>query len=175
MRLIRYFFFALLLVQVSFSCQSQTGKVEAVKELDLARYAGKWYEIASVTGYFQKGCECTTAEYQFIPADEYIRVINRCFRNGKWSQIEGKAFRNPARHDGKLKVQFFWPFRADYWVIDLAPDYSWAVVSGPELRYLWILSRAPQMDDNTFQSILSRLKTIGFDPSRLSHTRQKGC
>ena len=167
--------FAVFFTLASFSCQSQTGLIEAVKDIDLLRYAGKWYEIASVTGYFQKGCECTTAEYQIIPADEHIRVINRCFRNGKWSQIEGKAFRDPARRDGKLKEQFFWPFRADYWVIDLAPDYNWAVVSGPELRYLWILSRTPQMDENTFQSILSRLKTIGFDPSRLSHTRQKGC
>ena len=154
------------------ACHSQVTVVKPVPELDLTRYAGKWYEIASVTGHFQKGCNCTTADYTITAGENYVTVENRCFRNGKWSGIKGKAFRGEHAHDGALKVQFFWPFRADYWVIALAPDYSWAVVSGPGLKYLWILSRTPAMTDELYQSIIQRLNTIGFDPARLQHTLQ---
>ena len=73
----------------------------------------------------------------------------------------------------KLKVQFFWPFRGKYWIIDLAPDYSYAVVSHPNRKYLWILSRTPKMEDTIYQGILSRLKENGFDLSKLSITVQK--
>lgn len=149
-------------------------KLEAVPEVDLKKYAGKWYEIASFPQSFQKGCHCTTAEYT-LSDKGYVIVENRCNRdsvNGKQSYIKGKAFVEKGSGNAKLKVQFFWPFRAKYWIIDLAADYSYAVVSHPNKKYLWILCRTPKMDDAVYQQIIGRLLEKGFDLSKLQKTVQ---
>jgi apolipoprotein D and lipocalin family protein len=148
--------------------------LQTVPSVDLQKYAGKWYEIASFPQRFQKGCNCTTADY--TPTDKgYVIVENRCNKdsiNGKQSYIKGKAFVVANSGNAKLKVQFFWPFRGQYWIIDLADDYGYAVVGHPNRQYLWILSRTPQMDDNTYQQIISRVKEKGFDISKIKITPQ---
>jgi apolipoprotein D and lipocalin family protein len=152
--------------------KSQT--MQTVPKVDLKKYSGKWYEIASYPQRFQKGCHCTTAEYT-LSDKEYVIVENRCNRdsvNGKQSYIKGKAFVDKNSDNAKLKVQFFWPFKGKYWIIDLADDYSYAVVSHPNKKYLWILSRTPQMNDAIYQQILSRLKEKGFDLTKLQITKQ---
>ena len=151
---------------------SQT--LQTVPSVDLNKYAGKWYEIASYPQTFQKGCHCTTAEYT-LSEKGYVIVENRCNKdsvNGKVSYIKGKAFVEEGSGNAKLKVQFFWPFRAKYWIIDLADDYSYAVVSHPNKKYLWILSRSPKMEEAVYLEILSRLKAKGFDLSKLQKTVQ---
>lgn len=151
---------------------SQT--LETVPYVDLKTYAGKWYEIASFPQRFQKGCNCTTAEYTLTDKD-YIIVENRCNRdsiNGKESYIKGKAFVVKNSGNAKLKVQFFWPFKSKYWIIDLADDYSYAVIGHPNRKYLWILSRTATMNDSTYQAILSRLVEKGFDISKIKRTNQ---
>lgn len=149
--------------------------LKTVPAVDLKKYAGKWYEIASYFQKFQKGCHCTTAEYTLTDKD-YVIVENRCNRdsiNGKESYIKGKAFVDKNSGNAKLRVQFFWPFRGKYWIIDLADDYSYAVVSHPNRQYLWILSRTPKMDPEAYNKILLRLKERGFDLGRLKQTVQK--
>jgi apolipoprotein D and lipocalin family protein len=149
-------------------------ELQTVPKVDLNKYAGKWYEIASYPQIFEKGCHCTTAEYT-VSNKGYVIVENRCNKgsiNGKLSYIKGKAFVEKDSGNAKLKVQFFWPFRAKYWIIDLADDYSYAVVSHPNKKYLWILSRTPKMESATYQQILSRLKEKGFDLSKLQITQQ---
>lgn len=151
---------------------SQT--LQTVPGVDLNKYAGKWYEIASFPQSFQKGCHCTTAEYT-LSDKGYVIVENRCNKdsvNGKQSYIKGKAFVEEGSGNAKLKVQFFWPFRAKYWIIDLADDYSYAVVSHPNKKYLWILSRSPKMEEAVYLGILSRLKAKGFDLLKLQKTVQ---
>ncbi len=148
--------------------------LQTVPKVDLHKYAGKWYEIASYPQWFQKNCYCTTAEYT-ISEKGYVIVENRCNRgglNGKKSYIRGKAFVQKNSGNAKLKVQFFWPFKGDYWIIDLADDYSYAVVSNPDKKYLWILSRTQKMNDGVYQEILSRLKSKGYDLSKLKKTTQ---
>ena len=149
-------------------------KLETVPYVDLDKYAGKWYEIASYPQRFQKGCHCTTAEYT-LSEKGYVIVENRCNKDsitGKQSYIKGKAFVEENSGNSKLKVQFFWPFRGKYWIIDLAEDYSYAVVSHPNRKYLWILSRTSKMNDAIYQDILSRLKKNGFDLTKLKITKQ---
>lgn len=145
-----------------------------VPAVDLDRYAGKWYEIASFPQSFQKGCTCTTAEYK--PTDEgYIEVLNSCRLdsiNGKLKTAKGKAFVDPGTGNAKLKVQFFWPFRGKYWIIDLADDYSYAVVGHPDRDYLWILCRSPHMDSAVYNGIISRITANGFDIGKLNKTIQ---
>lgn len=153
------------------SCSSTKKIPETVAFVDLNKYSGKWYEIASYPQRFQKGCEYTTAEYR-LGEKEMVVVENRCKRNGKISSIRGKASVVPNSGNAKLKVSFFWPFKGDYWIIDLADDYSYAVVSSPGQNYLWILSRSPKMEESTLKEILERLKNRGFDLSLLQYTRQ---
>ena len=88
----------------------------------------------------------------------------------KQTYIKGKAFVEKDSGNAKLKVQFFWPFRGKYWIIDLADDYSYAVVSHPNKKYLWILSRTPQMDAQVYEQILLRLKSKGFDLDKIQKT-----
>lgn len=152
---------------------SQT--LKTVPYVDLKKYAGKWYEIASLPQRFQKGCNCTTAEYTLTDKD-FVKVENRCNKdsvNGKKSYIKGKAFVVENSGNAKLKVQFFWPFRGKYWIIDLAEDYSYAVVGHPNRKYLWILSRTPKINETTYQQIISRIKENGFDISKIELTKQQ--
>jgi len=154
------------------NANSQT--LQTVETVDLNRYSGKWFEIASYPQYFQKGCTCTTADYT-VTDKGYILVENRCKRdsvNGKISYIRGKAFVEDNSGNAKLKVQFFWPFRGKYWIIDLAEDYSFAVVSHPNKKYLWVLSRTSKMDEVTYQQITNRLKEKGFELNKLQTTKQ---
>ncbi len=149
-------------------------KMETVPYVDLEKYAGKWYEIASFPQRFQKGCNCTTAEY--TPTDKgYVIVENRCNKDsvsGTLSYIKGKAFVQKNSGNAKLKVQFFWPFKGKYWIIDLADDYSYAVVSHPNKKYLWILSRTPAMEEKVYEKIISNAKEKGLDISKLIITNQ---
>jgi apolipoprotein D and lipocalin family protein len=148
--------------------------LQTVPFVDLKKYAGKWYEIAAFPQRFQKGCHCTTAEYTLTDKG-YVIVENRCNKdsiNGKQSYIKGKAFVVEKSGNAKLKVQFFWPFKAKYWIIDLADDYSYAVIGHPNKKYLWILSRTPQMDETLYKQIIARIKEKGFDISKIKITDQ---
>lgn len=153
---------------------SSAQELTVVDDVDLNKYAGKWYEIASFPQPFQKGCYCTTAEYT-ISNKGYIVVENMCNMdsvNGKKSYIKGKVFVDDKKTNAKLKVQFFWPFKGKYWIIDLADDYSYAVVSHPNRKYLWILSREKSMKDKLYNEILLRLSKQYLDVSKLNKTIQ---
>jgi apolipoprotein D and lipocalin family protein len=142
--------------------------------VDLEKYAGKWYEISSFPQIFQEGCFCTTAEYT-LTNKKFVVVENRCNRggiNGAPTYIKGKAFVKRNSENAKLKVQFFWPFKAKYWIIDLAEDYSFAVIGHPNRKYLWILSRTPKMDEAIYNALLFRLQQNGFDLTKLKKTEQ---
>lgn len=158
-----------ILVAASSGPKDKPLPVETVKEVDLARYMGKWFEIAAFPQRFQKGCHCTTAEYE-LTAKGYVRVVNICRRggsDGKVSRASGKAWVVPGSGNARLKVQFFWPFKGNYWIVDLADDYSYAVVGDPTRKYLWILSRTPRMDPVLYTEIVARVVAQGFDASRL--------
>ena len=145
-----------------------------VDSVDLQRYLGRWYEIASYPAWFQKGCAGSTAEYSLL-SDGKIQVVNRCRKgslDGPPKESKGKAEVADTATNAKLKVWFFWPFKGNYWIIDLSPDYRWAVVGEPSRKYLWILSRTPTMDEAVYQGILKRLKDKGYEPARLRKTAQ---
>jgi apolipoprotein D and lipocalin family protein len=145
-----------------------------VPSVDLEKYMGRWYEISSFPQSFQKGCHCTTAEYSMTDKG-YVRVVNTCRKNsadGKVKTANGKAFVVEGSGNAKLRVQFFWPFRGDYWIIDLAPDYTYAVVGDPGRKYLWILCRAPRMDETLYKEIVDRTAGKGFDISKLVRNDQ---
>jgi apolipoprotein D and lipocalin family protein len=146
-----------------------------VQSVDLERYAGRWFEIARYDVSFQRGCEGVTAQYRPLEDGE-IEVINACRKgglDGETDTITGRARVVDGSNGAKLKVSFFGPFfLGDYWVIDLAEDYDWAVVSEPRGRFLWILSRTPQMDEAILADRLTWLAAQGFDTGALIFTQQ---
>ncbi|NUN08821.1 MAG: lipocalin family protein [Ignavibacteriaceae bacterium] len=151
--------------------------LETVSKVDVNRYMGKWYEIARLPFDRQKHCTCTTAEYAIID-NETISVLNSCRDtvDNELSTAEGKAFVVEGSNNAKLKVQFFWPFKGDYWVIDLDTlNYSYALVGMPSRKYAWILSRTPVMDPVFFQRAVNHLRSTGFDVERLIETKQGEC
>jgi len=147
--------------------------LETVPYVDLSKYLGTWYEIASYPMFFQRGCTATQATYT-QREDGLISVLNKCRKNnlnGPWKQAEGVAKVVDLQSNSKLKVKFFL-FWGDYWIIDLGQDYDYAVVSEPRKKYLWILSRSPQMKEDLFKDIMNKLEQKGFDLKRLQLTPQ---
>lgn len=143
-----------------------------VRYVDLNKYAGKWYEIAAFPHRFQKGCLCTTAEYEVCDRG-YVIVHNQCRKGGANGEVDeawGKAFIQDKSTNAKLKVRFRWPISGKYWIIDLADDYSYAVVGHPNRKYLWILSRSVKMDPVVYRSIIDRAEKKGFDVTKLRVT-----
>lgn len=171
-----------LLVQKA-AAYPQTSKdnVTTVPSVDLKRYSGKWFEIAKLPNRFQKQCVGnTTAEY-VVKSSEEIEVINSCLKkDGKSDTATGKAKIKDKQSNAKLEVRFAPGFLSfipqvwgDYWIIDLDQNYQYAVVGNPDRKYLWILSRTPQMDDATYQSILRKIEKMGYEPNKLVKTPQK--
>jgi apolipoprotein D and lipocalin family protein len=148
--------------------------LRTVPHVDLARYAGTWFEIASFPQRFQEGCVASRAQYTLRPGGT-VEVVNRC-RDRSFAGPE-RAVTGTARvvdpiTNAKLAVTFFWPFRGAYWIIDLDPDYRLAAVGHPSRDYLWILARTPTLDDRTYAAIVERLRAQGYDTSRLRRTPQ---
>jgi apolipoprotein D and lipocalin family protein len=166
------------LLTVFAGCRSPAPPLRVVDHLDLDRYLGRWYEIASFPQRFQRGCVATTASYS-RREDGRIRVENQCrdgSLEGKVRRIEGIAWVADEGEgtNAKLEVQFFWPFRGDYWVIELDPEYRYAVVGHPSRKYLWILSRTPSLDEGAYRELLQRAAEQGYDVGRLERTLQAG-
>ena len=167
---------ALLAVLLSGCAHAPSGPpLRTVDRVDLQRYLGKWFEIATIPMSFQKGCVGVTATYTARP-DGAIGVVNRCRKltlDGKERSISGKAWVVDARTNAKLKVRFFWPFSGSYWIIELDPEYRFAVVGHPSRDYLWILSRRPQMDEALYAALLEKIAAHGYDVSRIVRTLQR--
>lgn len=154
------------------AAQAEAPPVQSVGQIDLVRYTGKWYEIAAFPMFFQRNClGDTTAEYSLQP-DGDVKVDNRCRTESGFDQAIGKAWVADAAVNSQLKVSFFWPFRADYWVIGLDQDYRWAVVGNPNRKYLWILSRTPQLPSAELERAMQAASAQGYDLSQLKTTRQ---
>jgi len=145
-----------------------------VSHVDLNRYLGTWYEIATIPARFQRNCVAVTATYSLRP-DGKIAVLNQCRKytlDGKPKSARGKAWVVDRTTNAKLKVQFFWPFSGDYWIIELDGEYRWVVVGHPGRNYLWILCRAPQMDQTLYQQLLEKIAAKGYDLNRIKKTLQ---
>lgn len=160
------------------SCKAQNKMIDktVVKELDIERYLGTWFEIARYDHSFERGLVGVKANYSMRP-DGKIKVINSGYKgnlSGEYSEAIGKAkIPDPLNAPGKLKVSFFWIFYGDYFVFDLEENYEWVVIGSSTDKYLWILSRTPQMDKSTYDGILKRLSKRGYDVNKLIEVEQE--
>ncbi len=140
--------------------------------MELHRYMGQWYEVARLANRFQKHCFSGTLIRYSLRPDGKFDLYNEC-RDAEGKVHSSTAVGRKAEPDGpdsKLKVTFLWPFAADYWVIDVDPEYRWALAGQPSRDYLWILSREPRIDDSLYARLVDTAKTSGFDVKRLIRT-----
>jgi apolipoprotein D and lipocalin family protein len=169
--------FALTLLAAATFVQGQntkTGELKTVSFVDLKRYGGTWFEIARYANKAQKQCfGNTTATYNFKPDGE-VEIVNKCLtKDGKTEDATGTAKVVDTQTNAKLKGSFAWLSSAPYWVIDLDEDYQYAVVGNPDRKYLWILSRTPEMSAATYEKILRKIEIAGYNPAKLEKTPQK--
>jgi apolipoprotein D and lipocalin family protein len=143
-----------------------------VPAVDLARYAGSWYEIARTPNWFEAKCAGGVQAHYTLEGDR-VRVRNRCLTcDGKPTEARGVARVVPGSGNAKLRVSFFWPFYGDYWILALDPGYQWALVGEPSRRYAWILARTPALDAAALEEMLARAAALGFDREAFLFTRQ---
>jgi len=136
-----------------------------VSNVDLKRYQGTWYEIARLPNFFEKKLKCITANYT-LREDGRITVLNKGYyisSPSKPSSSQGIAWVPDPGSPARLKVQFFWPFSGDYWILYLDQDYRYVLVGDPDCKYLWILSRQKQMDEPTYRMLLQKATDNGYD------------
>ncbi|HRJ72798.1 MAG TPA: lipocalin family protein [Terrimicrobiaceae bacterium] len=167
--------FAAILISLFFSaCATRQSPPSTVGEVDLARYAGTWFEIARYPNWFQRHCAGETQAVYAVQKDGSVRVENSCLdAGGVRKQAIGRATVVPGSGNAKLKVSFFGPFAGPYWIIGLdEKSYSWAVVGHPTRKYLWILSRTPKLPETESRRVLALIKAQGYDASRLITTPQ---
>jgi apolipoprotein D and lipocalin family protein len=151
--------------------QARNKPLETVNHVDLKKYLGTWFEIAAIPQWFEKGCTDTSTTYG-LNTDGTMVVKKRYIRNNKLKVTEGHAFVADKGTNARLDVQFFWPFRDKHWVINLAHDYSYAVVGNPNREYLSILSRRPTLAEQTYNHLVVLAADKGFDVRQLVKTPQ---
>ncbi|AJZ87781.1 lipocalin family protein [Cedecea neteri] len=166
---------AVALFVVSCSTPTPPPNVTVVQNFEAKRFIGTWYEIARMDHSFESGLNQVTATYSFMD-DGGLRVINRGFNPDRqmWQQAEGKAYFTGDPSVAALKVSFFGPFYGGYNVIALDKDYRHALVCGPDLSYLWILSRTPTISPDLKQQLLATAARQGFAVDKLIWVKQPG-
>ncbi len=166
---------ALLVILCFLACEAQMKNVETVKEVDLQRYAGTWYEIARFPHRFEKRLVGVTATYTLRP-DGKIDVLNQGYRDslqGKLSTARAVAKIPNPDQPGRLKVFFFPLFGADYSILELdRENYQYVLVGSSSPGYLWILSRTPQMAPEVYEMLVAKARQRGYDVSKLQRVEQ---
>ena len=155
-------------------CTQLPDKVKPVEYFDLTRYLGKWYEIARLDHSFERGLNKVTAEYS-LNDNGSVKVINRGYseQDKQWQEATGVAYFIDSPNNGLLKVTFFRPFYGTYAIIELDHDnYQYAVVSGPNHSYLWILSRTPSLSDMVKKQLIQKAADAGFNTQDLIFVAQ---
>ena len=137
--------------------------------ISLNKYLGKWYEIARFDHSFERDMQKVTAEYKLLP-DGNIQVINSGYRDGKFKETIGKA--KTTDISGLLRVSFFMNFYSDYRVLMIDKDYQYVLVGSNSPKYLWILSRTPQLSNDVLQNIINVAKEKGYDTDKLIFVEQ---
>lgn len=151
------------------ACGKLTVDNTPIDSVDLNRYLGSWYEIARFDHRFERGMEQTKALYT-LREDGLIKVENTGMKDGQLKQSVGKA--KTTDTPALLRVSFFGPFYGDYRILLLDEDYQYVLVGGGTDDYLWILSRTPQLEDETLALILAEARRRGYDPSKLIWVKQ---
>jgi len=159
----------ILFVLLATGCVSIPDNITPVTSFQIERYLGKWYEIARLDHRFERGLTQISAEYSMRP-DGGLKVLNRGYSKEKqeWSEAEGRGYFVQSPNEAYLKVSFFGPFFGSYIVFELdTVNYQYALISGPDKSYFWLLARTPTIDDNLKKKLIAKAAALGFDTKKL--------
>jgi len=176
--MVKFRYLLILSILFVFSCTKTSSQMidkTTVKELDLDRYLGTWYEIARFPHSFEKNLVGVTATYRLLD-DGKIEVLNQGTKNtldGELSKAVGKAKIPNKMEPGKLKVSFFWIFYAEYNVLELDENYNYAMIGSSTDKYFWILCRKPKMEPVIYEMLLEKARKRGYDLSKLEKVPQR--
>lgn len=155
---------------------AMAGAPEPVKPVEVARYAGRWFEIARYPNLFERGADCSapTAEFGGESAAA-LTVVQTCHKGSpdgpvRTYRASGRVIDPPV--NARLRLTYFLVIRRDYWVLDHADDYRWAILGDPAGRYLWVLARTPLLVGGSREEAMQRVKALGYDPARLEFPAQ---
>ena len=165
---------AMFAVSLLAACSTPHTPLPTAQSVELDRYYGTWYEIALLPNRFQAMCVSDTRALYRREGD-HVSVVNQCrTADGTIEQAEGIAKVVADSKGAKLRVSFFRPFYGDYWILELDPDYRWALIGEPGRTYAWILAREPSLDAATLERLLARAAALGFDREAFVRTRHGG-
>jgi len=170
-----FFICSIVLILFSFaSCATIPENAVPISDFSLDDYFGTWYEIARIDNKYEKSMIYTTASY-LLEKNETIRVINSGYSVDKkeWRTITAIARYRKGFNIGELKVSFFYPFYTSYNILAIDDDYSYALVVGSNLKYLWILSRTTTIPENIKEKYLEIAKSLGYNLDKLIWVEQK--
>jgi apolipoprotein D and lipocalin family protein len=159
----------ILFVLLATGCVSIPDNITPVTSFQIERYLGKWYEIARLDHRFERGLTQISAEYSMRP-DGGLKVLNRGYSKEKqeWSEAEGRGYFVQSPNEAYLKVSFFGPFFGSYIVFELdTVNYQYALISGPDKSYFWLLARTPTIDDNLKKKLITKAAVLGFNTKKL--------
>jgi apolipoprotein D and lipocalin family protein len=166
---------ALTLFTIMIFISSHSQKLPSVvSTVDLNRYMGMWYEIARLPNYFERKLKCTSAN-DTLRDNGRITVLNKGYYltdPHKSTSSKGVAWIPDKNSPAKLKVQFFWPFSGDYWIMELDKEYRYVLVGDPSAKYLWILAREKKMNEQTYNMLLSKAVEKGYDVKSIIRVEQ---
>ncbi|MES2733885.1 MAG: lipocalin family protein [Bacteroidota bacterium] len=161
---------------VAYARRKNYAPLPVAPHVDLNRYMGEWYEIAHFPESFEKDTYGTKANYT-LRDDGSVEVLNTSHKGsltGELKTARGKATVADATTNAKLEVTFAWPFKGDYWILDVDDNYQHALVGVPSRDSLWILSRTAKINLETLQLLTAKAQELGFDTSRFIYTSQSG-
>ncbi len=143
--------------------------MQVIPKVNLDRYQGTWYEITRLPNSFEEDCVKNVTSKYSLNSDGNLDVLNTCKKkDGTIKDLTGTAeVADKTGENTKLEITFVWPFSGDYWIFDLDPDYKRVLVGSPSRKYLWILSRGPELDKKTTDDLITEAKAKGFDTSKL--------
>jgi apolipoprotein D and lipocalin family protein len=164
-----------LLSLILSGCHGYPTAVTPVKDFEIDRYLGKWYQIARLDHSFERGLEQVTADYSLLDNGK-VKVVNRGFSKStnEWKEAVGKAISVRKSDEGYLKVSFFGPFYSSYVVFGLDHEhYQYAFISGPNESYLWLLSRTPKVEKDVIARFVETARDMGFRTEELIYVKQR--
>lgn len=165
---LKLYFLVLAGMALTASASALPKGAKAVGEIDLAKYLGKWYEVARADFVFERGLSNTTAEYSLLDGNK-IKVVNRGYdaKRDKWKKAEAKGRFRSGVQNGELEVSFFGPFYSEYNIVALDADYRYALIVGSGPKYAWILSRERTIPEEVKAEYLEIARSIGVDTEKL--------
>ncbi len=155
------------------SCSGKPDDITPVKNFQAEKYLGTWYEIARLDNRFERGLTQVTATYS-LRDDGGIGVLNRGYsaKNKEWKESIGKAYFVEDKNTAHLKVYFFGPIYGSYVVFDLDENYQYALVTGADKSYFWLLARTPTIPGDVKAALLEKATALGFDTTQLVYVEQ---